>query len=369
MEETKRLLIKHYQAYPDLKIRDIFKFIFQSSFGCEHLVTDEKTATEYVSREYENITPGRFLTDALDGDYSRVHLSWITKGIDVKTLGRLFFLSAVKESDGDDKLAKKLQAVRELVSCGDLPFSPEETEAEILKWQSEGFPAVHHSDAFRERYKPSYRVISNRFVPYLQLLAELDKRLKAGRVIMAVEGGCASGKSTLGEALKRVYGCTLFHADDFFLQPHQRTKERLFEVGGNLDRERLEGEVLIPLSENRAVDYRRFDCATMSLLPPERFEAGRLTVIEGVYSMHPELRKYYNFSVFVDAPEELRKNRITKRNSSDIVQRFFDEWMPMENRYFEGMSVKESCDLVVDGGYFDDINTSGVTIGGKTKKE
>ena len=36
-ERTRELLIKQYRSYPNMKEDDVFKYIFQSSFGCEHL--------------------------------------------------------------------------------------------------------------------------------------------------------------------------------------------------------------------------------------------------------------------------------------------------------------------------------------------
>ena len=48
---TRALLIGHYQAYPKLQIQDIFKFLFQSAFGCEHLVSDEEKALQDGTHE------------------------------------------------------------------------------------------------------------------------------------------------------------------------------------------------------------------------------------------------------------------------------------------------------------------------------
>ena len=62
------------------------------------------------------------------------------------------------------------------------------------------------------------------------LFAELDRQL-AGElpVRLAIEGGSASGKTTLGQILAERYGCTVFHMDDFFLRPEQRTASRFAE--------------------------------------------------------------------------------------------------------------------------------------------
>ena len=73
------------------------------------------------------------------------------------------------------------------------------------------------------------------------LLAEKDF------VIVAIDGKCASGKTTLAAELAEIYDCNVFHMDDFFLRPEQRTQQRFAESGGNVDYERFREEVLFPL--------------------------------------------------------------------------------------------------------------------------
>lgn len=83
--------------------------------------------------------------------------------------------------------------------------------------------------------------------------------------MISIDGRCASGKTTLSNLLKLVYDCNVFKMDDFFLQPHQRTKERLTSPGENVDHERFEQEILIPLSKHEDVKLRKFNCSTMSI--------------------------------------------------------------------------------------------------------
>ena len=135
--------------------------------------------------------------------------------------------------------------------------------------------------------------------------------------------------------------------DDFFLRPEQRTKERLAQIGGNVDRERFMEEVIVPLSKGKNIEYRRFDCSTFTILPASEVETNRMKVIEGAYSMHPELGQYYDLSVFLDIMPELQKERILKRNTSEKAKRFFNEWIPMEQRYFETFQVKEQCNVII----------------------
>ena len=46
-------------------------------------------------------------------------------------------------------------------------------------------------------------------------------------VIVDIDGKCTSGKTTLASKLAEIYDCNVFHMDDFFLRPEQRTPERL----------------------------------------------------------------------------------------------------------------------------------------------
>ena len=347
-EVTRNLLTEHYKKYPELQLQDIFKYIHQSSFGCEHMVPSLDAVTQYLQKEYEKAEFSAELYDNLDGEYTRVHFPVLKQGLSVDTFAKLFYLSAKKESDSKAALRQKLETVRDLISDGTLPFSQVDFEKELAEWEKNGFSAVHHSDVFRRTYKPSYRVIADEFVFFMPLFMKLDEKLSKGSVVLAVDGGCGSGKSTLGEILKSVYDCTVLHMDDFFLRPEQRTPERFSEVGGNVDRERFLQEVLIPLSENKQIDYRRFNCATFEIDKAERIYPKRLTVIEGSYSMHESLSSYYDFSVFLDISSEKQKQRIEKRNSPEFAVRFFNEWIPMENKYFSEMNVKNRCDMVFD---------------------
>ena len=87
-------------------------------------------------------------------------------------------------------------------------------------------------------------------------------------VIVAIDGKCTSGKTTLASKLAELYDCNVFHMDDFFLRPEQRTSERFAEVGGNVDYERFQEEVLFPLRSGKAFSYRPFDCSTFTLAAP-----------------------------------------------------------------------------------------------------
>ena len=180
------------------------------------------------------------------------------------------------------------------------------------------------------------------------LLVRIDRLMaERERVLVAIDGGSASGKTTLGALLQSIYACPVFHMDDFFLRPEQRTPERFSEPGGNVDRERFLSEVLLSLREGKTVDYRRFDCKTSTIASPRRIEPGRLNIIEGAYAMHPDLAPYYDLTVFLAVSAEKQRERILKRNAPAQAELFFDRWIPFEQRYFAALNVPERCDLTI----------------------
>ena len=347
-EQTRALLLRHCQSYPELQVQDVFKYLFHSALGCEHLVSDEQAALRYIEAEYATLPDSaQDAVEPLDGAYSRVHLGVLRHGLYPRTLSRLFCLSAQNEADGKTLLAQKLKVAEKMVQNREFPLDAAEFAQKLDAWRTAGFPAIHHSEAFRAAYHPAYRVILNRYATYLPLFTEIDKLLCNGNAIVAIDGGSASGKTTLASLLEQVYDCNVFHTDDFFLQPHQRTPERLAEIGGNLDRERFADDVLRSVCMQEAVKYERFDCSTQTLGELITVPHNALTVIEGAYSLHPAFGQYYHLAVFLDVDPATQRERIIKRNAPVLAQRFFDEWIPLENAYFSGMDIRKRADLIL----------------------
>ena len=184
------------------------------------------------------------------------------------------------------------------------------------------------------------------------MVAETKKYIDAllqerERVIVAIEGSCAGGKTTLAEALGREYGCNVLPMDDFFLRPEQRTEERFAQPGGNVDYERFFEEVLQPLLRGEPFSYRPFDCSTGALAEPVAVVPGRLTLVEGSYCLHPHFGDVYDLKIFLTVNDATRRRRILGRPAF-LHRRFFEQWIPMEQRYFEAFDIRSKCDLILD---------------------
>ena len=169
----------------------------------------------------------------------------------------------------------------------------------------------------------------------------------AERILVAIDGKCASGKSTLGFYLKNVFDANLFHMDDFFPQKEQRTAERMKEIGGNVDYERFRAEVIEPILAGNSVIYRPFSCKTLQIGEGTEVLPKRVNIIEGSYSQHSYFGDIYNLKVFMEIDEEQQLENIRKRNGEQQLAVFKERWIPKEQAYFEKFQIKEKSDIIV----------------------
>jgi len=166
-------------------------------------------------------------------------------------------------------------------------------------------------------------------------------------IIIAIDGKCASGKTTLAKKLQTHFDCNVIHADDFFLTPIMRTEKRLKEIGGNMDRERLLSEVLVPLKHKKSFEYRVFSCKDQRLTDTIFIMPKKINIIEGSYSCHPDLFEYYDYKIFVTTQYSEQIKRISLRNP-EKVDVFKEKWIPMEERYFSEFRISDKADMIIN---------------------
>ncbi|MDD4494266.1 MAG: hypothetical protein PHV32_07950 [Eubacteriales bacterium] len=350
LEELKEILTRHCRKYPELEVVDIIKLVYQNEFGCSHLLRNETEGLEWLKKEWESTTLSQESDcDDIGNGLCRLNLvAAKTKNLGVLTLNR-FLLNTAKTHTGTVLgLETKLSLISRLSTDKNLPFDCSELEQALVLYRENGYPAVSHSNRYRQCYAPAYRVVKKAYCDFLPLFCKIDGLLRSkSNPIIAIEGNAASGKSTLANLLSEVNDCNIIRMDHFFLPPAKRSTERICEIGGNVDYERFYDEVAGRILKENEFSYRIFDCSKMDFRGSVKVNPLKMTVVEGAYSMHPNFGDIYDLRVFLSADFETQKSRILNRNGAEMLDKFIFQWIPKENEYFSKLHIPEKSDIII----------------------
>lgn len=359
MHTLEEILISHYKRYPGMQVQDAVKLVYQNEFAGGHFIEDEIRSLEILREELRSASSndtggdmgsGFSLFEEIGNGLCRFHLKGLKDyTVDIETINRFFIYTANSNTGSVRSFENKLYVLRKCCGEGSLPFPPGELEDYLQAYKSYGYPPVSHSGKYRETYFPAYRVVSSKFRDYFEVFCRIDSLLrKKNSIIVAIDGNSGAGKSFLASLLEEIYDCNVFHMDHFFLPMELKTKERLAETGGNVDFARFRNEVIEGLLSGREFRYHIYNCANDTMDQVVTVQPKRLNVIEGSYSMHPALIKYYDLKVFLGIGKDGQSRRILERNGPVMHERFMSEWIPMEDRYFSEMDIPAKCDIVIN---------------------
>lgn len=145
-------------------------------------------------------------------------------------------------------------------------------------------------------------------------------------IVVALDGGSGSGKSTIANRLQQLMNVSLVQLDDFYQTqvpeaewPRKSVKQRL---EGAFDWIRVRKEAIEPLLAGRSGRWRAFDflrglsAGGTYHLRTEFTEVAPAPVIllEGAYSASPPLRNLIDLAVLIDVPVKERHLRATERH-------------------------------------------------------
>lgn len=182
--------------------------------------------------------------------------------------------------------------------------------------------------------------------------ALLDWSQALGKLVIAIDGAGASGKSCLARGLAASGSALQVVPVDAFYRP---SRERYTgppatrPVAADFDLLRLRREVLEPLRAGGVGAYRSYDWERDALCAERTPVTGPLVVVEGVYSSSSALAAFFDLSFWVECPRELRLARGLARDGEAARPRWEQDWMPGEDRYIDLERPRDKADIVCDG--------------------
>ncbi len=349
-DKLKHIIFEHIKKYPKLELQDILKMLYQNEFGPKHIAENEIECFKSLSKELQTIQydEQEELFEDIGYGALRLNLKAIPKDTDLNYINKIIIKSADEFCGTNEKLVIKFGLLVVMAENKEIPFDIQRVRDETNAFAKNGFKPVSHSNIYKENYSPSYRVISEKYRTLVEAvigLRKLDTTKK--HIVISIDGKSASGKTTLAKELASLLGAEIVHCDDFFLPPELRTEDRLTTVGGNIHYERLKSEVIDNLRKPKVVSYKGFDCRTATYRENRFLMNKKYVIVEGAYSSHPYFEDYSDFRIFLTCDFGTQASRILKRNGEAMLDRFINEWIPAENKYFERMKIEANADLII----------------------
>ena len=165
MKFVSQLLSAHFERYPAMQLDDVYKLLHQAALGPGHAVDNPAAAGKRLDQEIQALGSGSIEPPqdiiSPDGRLGRIHLrTYVTGGGNVHALHRAFVETANTYPASPDKLAKFCGCLGDLAAAGGIPFTQKDVVAYFEKIAQDGYPAIHHSEVFRNAYQPAYRVVA-----------------------------------------------------------------------------------------------------------------------------------------------------------------------------------------------------------------
>lgn len=161
------------------------------------------------------------------------------------------------------------------------------------------------------------------------LAEELLLHYAHGRVVVAVDGADGAGKSEFADDLAtelRSMGHSVFRAsmDDFHRPRALRyAKGRESAQGFYEDSYDYPSFRRVLLGPFRMAGSTGFSTAFFDLKRDVEFEsrwetgpADAILIVDGLFLLRPELKGIWNFTIWLDAPDEVRRDRMIERDGS-----------------------------------------------------
>lgn len=196
-----------------------------------------------------------------------------------------------------------------------------------------------------------------------EALAELiDARCVGGRLLVAVDGPDAAGKTTLARSVvERLVRPSLCISIDGWHHPRDHRLRRGAESAAgyyldSFDVDRLAAGCLEPFRAGaQRIRTAGFDhVADRAVEEWQEVPAGAALVVEGVFLHRPELRGWWDLSVYLHVDEAVTLERAVVRDltvlgsKEDVRRRYARRYLPGQALYREEAAPLDAADVLVD---------------------
>ncbi len=159
--DFKYCFAQQIKMHSSMDYQDAVKLCYQSAFGAEHILSDTERARAYLYAEFESVSvTDEPLFERISPDVVRVNLgAWKREGLPVSALFEMFKSSAHINDNAKELLLSYLDEAEQIMAAKIPDFDREKWHTFLEEYKSAGMPPIHHSDTYRERENPHYRIV------------------------------------------------------------------------------------------------------------------------------------------------------------------------------------------------------------------
>lgn len=180
------------------------------------------------------------------------------------------------------------------------------------------------------------------------LVSALDRR----PVLVGIDGQGGAGKSTFARAVVgSLPGAVVVEGDDFYRDMDEAARAALDPAAGvehYFDWQRLRREVLEPVRRgDDTLRYQRYDWGNGAMGGWVEQVMPEVVVVEGVYTLRPQLLDLVDVAVWVETSEATRLRRQAERGEN--ADEWIARWVAAEDHYVASYDPRSRAALHVQG--------------------
>lgn len=156
-KEFKEILIRHLEKYPLMQEEDVYKLAYQFSFGPGHFFINEEEAYKRLLNEAKEVETSKEELVEVGNGYYRFHLS--NDNSILKTIYEAFIKTVKENKPRNVDFESLLNEISDYLKELNISFDINNFLILIKEMKEKGYPAISHSDLYRNTYHPHYRLV------------------------------------------------------------------------------------------------------------------------------------------------------------------------------------------------------------------
>lgn len=217
------------------------------------------------------------------------------------------------------------------------------------------------------------------------LVEEILKINRPHPIRIAIDGVDASGKTTLANELAKFLKCKGFSVIRASIDGFHNPKEVRYRLGArspegyykdSFNYKLLKENLLIPLGESGSLKYKTaiYNFRTESEVSQSYKEASNdaLLIFDGVFLLRPEIREYWDYSIYVHSDYSVILKRASVRDQylfgseEKVEERYRKKYIPGQKLYLKEAEPILFANVVIDN---NDYNQPEIVFSDKKKGE